>query len=268
MKTGIIIPCYNEGSRLNANAFIEFIKSHKKYHLCFVNDGSKDDTLEVLHDIQKEMPRRVSILNLKKNVGKAAAVGAGARYLFNRQNIEYIGFIDADLSTGFNDFEKMVDTLHNYDNLSLVYGSRRKGFIRKNLFRNLFSRLVKLIVFLILELPIKDTQCGAKVFRRDIIPIIYNKAFLTKWLFDVEIFIRLKKYFGSKDIMNRVFEQPLEKWIHRRGSKLTMKDILRIPYMLISIWAFYSFLSLSGDAIEVDKAESFDNIKTIDSNDA
>ena len=262
MKTGIIIPCYNEGNRLDVDAFVGFITTHEAYHLCFVNDGSTDNTLQVIQSIKKEAQDRVSIIDLKINAGKAAAVGVGARYLYNRQDVECIGFLDADLSTGFKDFEKMVDTLHNYDNLSLVYGSRSKGLIRRNWFRNIFSKIVKLIVFLILELPIKDTQCGAKVFRRDIIPIVYNKVFLTKWLFDVEIFIRLKKYFGPKDIMNRIFEQPLEKWIHRNGSKLRMKDMLRIPYMLITIWTFYSVLSLN--TIEGDDAEPLASVKTID----
>lgn len=244
MKTGIIIPCYNEEKRLNVEAFIEFIKSHNQYHLCFVNDGSKDNTMKVLERIQEKASRGVSIVDVKKNAGKAAAVRSGARYLYNRQDIEYIGFIDADLSTDFNNFKKLVATLRKDDNLSFVYGSRGKGEgqIERNVFRNLFSKIVKMIVFLILGLPIEDTQCGAKVFKRDIIPVAYNKVFLTRWLFDVEIFIRLKKHFGSQDVMNHIYEQPLERWVHVDDSKLGMKDALQIPYKLVSIWFSYSII--------------------------
>ena len=54
MKTGIIIPCYNEEKRLNVTAFVSFIQKATDFHLCFVNDGSKDDTIGVLKKIQSE----------------------------------------------------------------------------------------------------------------------------------------------------------------------------------------------------------------------
>lgn len=260
MKTGIIIPCYNEAKRLNVNTFIEFITTHNSYHLCFVNDGSKDNTLSVLETIQKEAKTRVSIVDVKKNAGKAAAVRSGARYLFNRQDVDYIGFIDADLSTDFSDFKKLVDTLHNNTDLSLVYGSRGKGNgqIERNVFRNLFSKAVKLIVFLILGLPIEDTQCGAKVFKRSIIPVVYNTKFLTRWLFDVEIFIRLKKYFGKAQIMNKMYEQPLDRWVHVEDSKLGLKDAIQIPYKLLSIWFTYKVLEAFNTGVNKGKLITLD----------
>lgn len=246
MKTGIIIPCYNEEKRLNVKAFIDFIKSKENYHICFVNDGSKDNTLEVLNTIKEEEPEKVSVIDMKKNGGKASAVRAGSRYLFNKEDIEFIGFIDADLSTDFNDFENLVNTLSNNDNLTFVYGSRGSGNdkIERNIFRKFFSRVVKSLVYLILGLPIEDTQCGAKVFRKKIIPVAYNKEFMSKWLFDVEIFIRLKKHYGSKEIMSKIKEQQLTKWIHMDDSKLGIKDSLEIPYVLMSIWFSYVVVEL------------------------
>ena len=140
MKTGIIIPCYNEEKRLNVQAFIDFIKTHDNYHLCFVNDGSKDNTLEVLDQIKEARTIKVSIIDMKRNKGKAAAVRAGARYLFNRQDVDYIGFIDADLSTDFEDFKRLVSTIHQNNELALVYGSRGLGGdnIKKDPLRKLF----------------------------------------------------------------------------------------------------------------------------------
>ncbi len=111
MKTGIIIPCYNEEKRLDQKAFVQFISENPTYHLCFVNDGSKDNTLEVLQIMRNEAPNGISIVDVKKNVGKASAVRAGVRYLYNRKEIAHIGFIDADLSTDFKDFKDLVNTL-------------------------------------------------------------------------------------------------------------------------------------------------------------
>ena len=127
-----------------------------------------------------------------------------------------------------------------------VYGSRGKGDgqIERNVMRNVFSKIIKMIVFMILGLPIEDTQCGAKVFRRSAIPLAYDKAFLTRWLFDVEIFMRLKKHFGSKEIMTKMYEQPLQRWVHVDDSKLGMKDAIQIPVKLVQIWVSYTIYPL------------------------
>ncbi len=246
MKTGIIIPCYNEANRLAVATFINFANTHQDYHLCFVNDGSSDHTLEVLQNIEQACYGNVSTIDVKINAGKAATVRTGVKYLNRMKTINTIGFMDADLSTDFNDFKNLVTTLRNNEDLSLVYGSRGKGegAIKRTVFRSLFSKMVKMIVFLILGLPIEDTQCGAKVFKKEIIGVAYGKKFLTRWLFDVEIFMRLKKYYGQQQIMNKMYEQPLQRWEHAEDSKLGVKDALKIPYMLLSIWFSYNFNSL------------------------
>lgn len=248
MKTGIIIPCYNEANRLNSEAFLAFAQSHPDYHICFVNDGSSDNTLEVLEALESLSPENISVVDVKVNAGKAAAVRTGVKFLSQNQSIEFIGFIDADLSTDFEDFKSLVKTLKSNNDLSFVYGSRGKGegAIERNFFRSIFSKIIKSIVFLILGLPIEDTQCGAKVFRKDIIEVAYGEAFLTRWLFDVEIFIRLKNYFGDAEVMNRIYEQPLTRWVHVDDSKLGMKDAVQIPYKLMTIWVAYSLVKTTG----------------------
>ena len=242
MKTGIIIPCYNEGKRIDSQAFLNFVNSQEDYYLCFINDGSKDNTLEVLEKMEAAEPKKISVINLKKNGGKAAAVRRGTRKLYLKQDIDYIGFMDADLSTDFRDFMKLVETMNKNKNLSLVYGSRsgQDNQIERNPLRAFCSKIIKSMVSLILGLPIEDTQCGAKVFRRNIVPVAYKEAFLSRWLFDVEIFIRLKRHFGLKHIMTNISEQSLDRWVHVDDSKLGLKDSIKIPYMLLSIWFSYN----------------------------
>ncbi len=245
MKTGIIIPCYNEEKRLDQDAFVNFIKDHSDYHLCFVNDGSKDNTLGVLQSMKEAVPTRISIVDVKKNSGKATAVRAGARFLYNLENISNIGFIDADLSTDFRDFKDLVKTLEREDKL-VVFGSRNsggKGNIERNFLRGLFSKTIKQFILFILGLPIRDTQCGAKVFKRSVVPVVYQDAFLSKWLFDVEIFLRLKKTFGKEQTMQFIVEQPLMRWVHVDDSKLGAKDALQIPMRLAHIWLNYNVLA-------------------------
>ncbi|MGO4911010.1 dolichyl-phosphate beta-glucosyltransferase [Leeuwenhoekiella sp. W20_SRS_FM14] len=265
MKTAIIIPCYNEANRINKAAFERFIKESENYHLCFVNDGSKDETLKVLKNIQRVNENKVTVIDMKRNSGKAAAVRAGARYLYNREDIDNVGFIDADLSTDFEDFISLDDTLKRNTTLKMVFGSRAKDNdgdgIQKDPLRAIFSKIIKMCVFLILGLPIEDTQCGAKVFRKELIPVIYSTSFLSKWLFDVEMFIRLKKYMGGKNaVMQIIQEQALNRWVHVDDSKLGLKDSLEIPLRLLVIWFNYNVLSTVGNLSTREEGEAFTEI--------
>jgi len=240
--TGIIIPCYNEEKRLNSNAFINFIQSHQDHVLCFVNDGSSDDTIQVLNEIKASQPDRVKVIDMNENVGKAEAVRAGALGLYASTDVDFIGFIDADLSTDFEDFKSLVQTLKGDEKLEMVYGSRNKEEsqnVDRDFFRNIFSNIVKTFIYLILRLHIEDTQCGAKVFRRELIGVSFTQAFLTRWLFDIEVFIRLKRHYSPENVMNYIYEQPLKRWVHVDDSKLGLKDAIQIPYSLISIWYSY-----------------------------
>lgn len=246
MKTGIIIPCYNEENRLNITAFKSFITTSSDYHLCFVNDGSKDNTVRVLKEIQQANPTKVSVIDLIENGGKAAAVRAGAKYLYTKSEVANIGFMDADLSTDFNDFGNLVNTLQTQNNLGFVFGSRAKEAsqgIQKDGVRAVISKLINVLIVFILGLSISDTQCGAKVFKANLVPLLFGKKFKTKWLFDVEMFIRLKRHFGKEKTTSLIYEQPLNRWVHMEDSKLGLKDSLEIPLRLVSIWVNYNVLN-------------------------
>jgi glycosyltransferase involved in cell wall biosynthesis len=257
MKTGIIIPCYNEANRIDQQAFVDFALKNDDYHIFFVNDGSTDDTIEVLDKMKDQAPHAITVIDVKKNAGKAAAVRTGSQQAYQRSEISSIGFIDADLSTDFRDFKDLVKTLHRDDKL-MVFGSRNMGTssgIERDFMRNLFSKFIKHFIGMILGLPIRDTQCGAKVFKREIVPFVYGKSFLSRWLFDVEIFLRLKKYLGKENVMKSILEQPLMRWVHVDDSKLGMKDALKIPFNLTQIWFNYA-LANTGNDLMVDHAFS------------
>ncbi|MGB5819018.1 MAG: response regulator [Saonia sp.] len=239
---GVVIPCYNEEDRLSTGIFKNFIHKNLGYHLCFVNDGSTDNTLKVLEELRKGNEDTISIYNCSKNGGKAEAVRQGVLHLSKDPQLDYIGYLDADLSTDFRDFDDLVQTLEN-SQFKIVSGSRinRMGAdITKESARKIISKTINFIIQRILGMPFRDTQCGAKIMDREIAENMFNKKFITRWLFDVEIFMRMRKHYGKDQVQNLICEQPLKRWIHADGSKLSMKDSVKIVGQLAQIALHYN----------------------------
>lgn len=238
---GVVIPCYNEEERLLSDEFISYIDKNSGYHLCFVNDGSKDKTLEVLKDLQKGREDFITVYDCEKNGGKAEAVRLGMLHMAKKEDLDYIGFLDADLSTDLADFDDLVKTIETSD-FKIVSGSRisRMGAnITKESARKIISLTINFIIRKILKMDFKDTQCGAKIFHKDVIDIAFGEKFVTQWIFDVEIFKRMSIHFGLKKAKAMLCEQPLKRWIHADGSKLSMKDSVKIVGQLGQIaWVY------------------------------
>ncbi|MCA0132592.1 response regulator [Winogradskyella alexanderae] len=238
---GVVIPCYNEEERLLSDEFLKFVDANSGYHLCFVNDGSKDNTLKVLKDLQKGREGYITVYDCEKNGGKAEAVRLGMLHMAEKQDLDYIGFLDADLSTDLADFDDLVKTIET-SNFKIVSGSRisRMGAnISKESARKIISLTINFIIRKILSMDFKDTQCGAKIFHKDVIDIAFGKKFVTQWIFDVEIFKRMTMHYGLKKAKSLLCEQPLKRWIHADGSKLSMKDSVKIVFQLAQIaWVY------------------------------
>ena len=96
-KSCIVIPCFNEANRFKADEFLEFIHSVEDVDLCFVNDGSKDQTLEKLREIKGRSSERIEVVSYPDNRGKAEAVREGFLKLVALKKYDWIAFADADL---------------------------------------------------------------------------------------------------------------------------------------------------------------------------
>ncbi|WP_415375643.1 response regulator [Patiriisocius sp. Uisw_017] len=240
---GVVIPCYNEEERLLSTKFTDYINKNSGYHLCFVNDGSNDKTLKILKELQKGREDFITVYDCKENKGKAEAVRVGMLHMATKEDLDYLGFLDADLSTDLADFDDLVKTIEHSE-FKIVSGSRisRMGAnITKGSARKVISLTINFIITKILSMDFKDTQCGAKIFHKDVINIAFKKEFVTKWIFDVEIFKRMTQYYGLKKAKKMLCEQPLKRWIHADGSKLTMKDSIKIIGQLAQIaWVYRS----------------------------
>lgn len=219
--TFIVIPCYNEEKGISGNEYINFLNNDPDASICFVNDGSSDNTLEVLNNLKQQHPERIEILSLAKNSGKAEAVRQGVQHCIENFNSEYIGYLDADLATTLEEFMEVKKHLN--DQIAFCFGSRIRKIgstIHRENSRFLIGRVIATFISNILDLKVYDTQCGCKVFKKEIAQILFQKEFISKWLFDVELFFRMLRHFGKETALQKMIEVPLKSWIEKGDSKV------------------------------------------------
>ncbi|EDM44063.1 glycosyl transferase, family 2 [unidentified eubacterium SCB49] len=223
-KNIIVIPCYNEATRLPLTSYRSFLTQSNKTHILFANDGSKDDTLIVLNNLASEFPDQVSVYNLKTNSGKAQAVREAILFCFgNFKDFNTIGYLDADLSTSLEEYITISENIN--ETVVCAFGSRIlkiDNHIDRKKYRFLIGRFVATMISNQLDISIYDSQCGCKVFSSTVAQTLFKEKFISKWLFDVEIFHRLISIYSHKGMKNICREIPLKSWIDVDESKVSM----------------------------------------------
>ena len=235
---GIVIPCYNEEQRLTISLFIEFVRHHENINFVFVNDGSTDNTHDLLMDMADKFPEKIHIVELKSNSGKAEAIRHGINYLLKNNESSLVGYWDADLSTPLSEIPRFINFLKEHQKVLFLMGSRIKRLganIKRLEIRHYFGRIFATAVSIILKLPVYDTQCGAKLIRRKLAEKIFYDQFISRWLFDVELIARILAEFGYSKTIDCIYELPLETWIDKGDSKVKITDFIRSPYELALI---------------------------------
>ena len=238
-KICVIVPCFNEERRLNIEDFIEFQNLNSDFHLCFVNDGSLDNTKIILKNITTKATE-TSFLSLKNNVGKAEAIRFAIMQKCNDYN--WFAYIDADLSTPLSELKRLYHIML-FEKKKMVVASRVKilgASIKRKAYRHIFGRMIATFVDkFILQLEIYDTQCGAKIFDAQLAKELFKEPFKSNWLFDVELFARAKKKYGIRFCKELILEIPLKQWHDTRDSRITFWDVLETPFALIKLYLHY-----------------------------
>ena len=226
-ELGLVIPCYDEASRLPADEFLNWAHRHPEWTLCFVNDGSRDDTGEKLRGLS-ERASNIRVVQLEKNQGKAEAVRQGLLSIYLEHT--WCGYLDADLATPLSEIERIYSTYRESE-FEMILGSRVRRLgtsIERNPWRHYIGRVGASLISLVLKLPTYDTQCGAKLIRSHLIVHLMSERFLSRWLFDVEILARLRNHLGLEKIQRLAHEDALRYWYERAGSKLKLSDSLLV----------------------------------------
>ena len=234
----LVVPCFNERARLDLASFRELLHD-PTVRLLFVDDGSTDDTRALLSSFAAQEPRRVELLALARNQGKAEAVRQGMLAGL-RGGASVVGYVDADLATPPSELLRMVAIMRERPLSALI--AARVGLlgreIERSALRHYIGRVFATAASVVLRLRIYDTQCGAKLFRADsALDAALAEPFLSRWVFDVELIGRL--LLGAPAVpavpLAAVVEEPLRAWRDVRGSKLTPVQVLGMARDLLLI---------------------------------
>lgn len=230
---GLVIPCYNEESRIDLQ-YWDALARFGDVFLIFVNDGSTDFTNKALEKLKSMHPKNVDVLDLKVNRGKAGAVHFGMTHISG--SFDWMGFLDADGAFPLEVVHQCLDVTRNTDDEYVsIWFSRvmlAGSNIERNWIRHYIGRiLVTIATFGLMNCPY-DTQAGFKVFKNNPqLNRIWDDKFTTKWLFDIELFLRISRI----GLSNSIKEIPVSAWRDVSGSKIDFKSYLGIGLDLIKI---------------------------------
>ena len=212
----ILIPAYNEEARIEPvlRDYAQFFQTHYsgKFRLFVVLNGCTDNTLGVVQKVAAEFPE-VRALEFRSAIGKGGALIEGLRLASLG---DLIGYVDADGATPPHAFLDLVKKINGAD---CVIGSRwLPGAVShqsQTNNRRFASRVFHFIVQLLFWLNIRDTQCGAKVMKREVIEKIHPRLQIADMAFDINLLVSIKRA-GF-----RILEVPTE-WTDKAGSKVAL----------------------------------------------
>jgi len=232
----VILPVYNESECIEKTLYsvFDYLKTRPNYYFLFVNDGSTDETKQILESKILELKAsHIQLISYENRQGKGYAVSKGVEYA----NGDYICFIDSDLAYSLEHLEELVEKLNIFD---VVIGCRNMH--PDSLQRVKFSRMVAGKVFnilsnKILNLKYRDMQAGLKGFKNHAAKELFKKQELTGFSFDAElIYLANKLGYTIGEILAKVSEKHQYKF-----SKVKLiKDSFRMLLDLLKI-RFYDW---------------------------
>lgn len=218
----VIIPAYNEEKRIT-NTLLDIDKylseQNYSYEIIVVNDGSSDNTAQVVNKFS-ELIKELRLIDNMKNHGKGWVVRQGM--LKSKGQIRL--FMDADNATTIDHFAKMIPLFEKGH--QVVIGSREKRdapgakqAVPQSFLKRQLGNLGNLLIQLLAVPGIWDTQCGFKAFSDQAAQNIFSRARINRWGFDIEALALARKLDYQIGII------PVN-WVNDPHSKVTLKGYL------------------------------------------
>jgi dolichol-phosphate mannosyltransferase len=236
----LLIPAYNEERRIGPvlRSYGEYFPKHYngKFQLVVILNGCRDNTLGVVQAVAADYPV-VSWVVHQEPIGKGGALIEGLKLA---PLADLIGYVDADGATEPSAF---LDLARRWKEADCIIGSRwLPGSVLHQMQsgeRRFASRCFHAIVQLFFRMNIRDTQCGAKVMRREVIERIHAFLCIADMAFDINLLYLVKRHGFS------VLEVPTE-WTDKQGSKVALfRGSLTMLLSVIRVrWIYSPFKGL------------------------
>jgi glycosyltransferase involved in cell wall biosynthesis len=211
----VVIPLYNEQASLR-ELYQEIRRiceeKHLVWEIVFVDDGSTDDSFQVLEDLHNSDPN-VKALQFRQNVGKSEALSAG----FQAASGKWIVTMDADLQDDPAEIPRLLEKLEpGYD---VVSGWKKKR--RDPISRRFLSRIYNRVTGWLTGLRIHDMNCGLKIYRQEVVRSLNIYGELHRYIpvlahregfrvGEIPVNHRARKYGRSKYGMSRIVKGLLD----------------------------------------------------------
>ncbi|ABE53100.1 glycosyltransferase [Methanococcoides burtonii] len=256
----VIIPAYNEGHHIHDNLLEindELRTFCDSFEIIFVNDGSTDHTL-VEAKRAAEKTDNIKIISYTENQGKGNATIEG----YKAASKGFISILDADLDIPPKQIEPLLKMISETGADFVIQSKRHphscvKGFPIK---RRFLSRSYNLLIKLLFNLPVSDTQVGVKLYRKDVVNTIMPKLLVKRYAADVEQIVLAHKH-GYK-----IEECPVQIDFDPAGDRMRLKDILNIAvdtaaiYYRLNILRYYDSDEIAGQCHIEEKGIAGQNI--------
>jgi glycosyltransferase involved in cell wall biosynthesis len=227
MDISVVIPLYNEAESLpELQAWIERVmdENHFSYEVLYVNDGSTDDSWEVIERLAQQSPH-VKGIKFRRNYGKSPALHCG----FRRAQGDVVITMDADLQDSPDEIPELYRMIRE-DNYDLVSGWKRKRYdpLTKTLPTKLFNATVRKFSGICLH----DFNCGLKSYKNTVVKNIeiYNDMH------------RLIPYLAKMEGFTKIGEKVVRHQARKHGtSKFGLNRFINGYLDLLTLWFTFKF---------------------------
>jgi glycosyltransferase involved in cell wall biosynthesis len=218
----ILMPAYNEAYSIAENV-CETVETMRALgidcEIVVVDDGSLDGTHTAAIKALRAWPDRVRIVRCRLNQGKGNALICGTSY----SKGEYVAFLDADMDLHPEQLKNFFVIMKARD-VDVVIGSKFHPDSRVEYprMRRVYSFFYFILVRALFGLPVRDTQTGIKLFKRDVLENVLPRILVKRFAFDLELLANVH-HFGYK-----IAEAPVEVNFKRVYSRLALPAVWNV----------------------------------------